>query len=135
MSTAKQQVEAVLRGMPDESSLEQIRDEIDLCTGLSAKPQELAAPSEEEQEIERVKRALEADLEWAALIARIQSLPPNPENIRPAQGSLEEYLAASIASENPNEEFDLKEWQRNWDAVEAEMKAVTKANDIAEGRM
>lgn len=68
------------------------------------------------------------------VVARIKSRPPNPQMIRPAVGSLGEYLAASIAAEDPNEEFDLAEWQRQWDAVEAEMKAVTRATDLMEGR-
>ena len=68
------------------------------------------------------------------VVARIKSRPPNPNAIRPATGSLAEYLAQSIAAEDPNEEFDQAEWQRNWDAIEAEMKAVTRANDLAEGR-
>lgn len=67
------------------------------------------------------------------VVARIKSRPPNPQMIRPAIGSLGEYLATSIASEDPNEEFDLAEWQRQWDAVEAKMKAIERANDLAEG--
>lgn len=72
--------------------------------------------------------------ELEELVARIKALPPNPNAIRPATGSLAEYLAQSIAAEDPNEEFDQEEWQQNWDAIEAEMKAVTRANDLAEGR-
>ena len=67
------------------------------------------------------------------VVARIRSRPPNPEMIRPAMGSLAEYLAASIAAEDPNEEFDQEAWQRQWDAIEAEMKAIERANDISEG--
>ncbi len=54
----------------------------------------------------------------------------NPANVIPAQGSLEEALANA-----PNEPpIDEEAWQREWAAVEAEMKAITRANDIAEGR-
>lgn len=70
------------------------------------------------------------------VVAKIKALAPNPANqfaFRPAMKGLAEYLAASIASEDPNEEFDLEEWQRNWDAIEAEMRAIDRANDIAEG--
>lgn len=68
------------------------------------------------------------------IVARIRATPPNPEMIRPPSGSLGEYLAASIAAEDPNEPFDEAEWNRQWAAVEAEMKAMTRANDLAEGR-
>lgn len=60
------------------------------------------------------------------LVARIKATPPNPNAIRPATGSLAEYLSQSIAAESADEEFDEEEWQRNWDAIEREMKAVTK---------
>jgi hypothetical protein len=55
--------------------------------------------------------------------------------IHPATASLGEYLAQSIAAEDPNEPFDQTEWDRQWDAVEAEMKARDRADDIAEGRL
>jgi hypothetical protein len=66
------------------------------------------------------------------VVAKIKSLPPNPEMIRPAIGSLADYLAASIAAEDPNEEFDQEEWDRNWDAIEAEMKALELEQEILE---
>lgn len=73
------------------------------------------------------------------VVAKIQSLPPNPNMIRPAVGSLSEYLTASIAAEDPNEKFDLEEWNRNWDGIEAEMnaidrrKALERERDLMEG--
>ena len=45
------------------------------------------------------------------------------------------YLAAGIAAEDPNEPFDEQEWNRQWDAVEAEMKGITIANRLAEERL
>lgn len=69
----------------------------------------------------------DTERELEALVARIKALPPNPNAIRPATGSLAEYLAQSIASEDPNEEFDQEEWQRECDAMEAEMKAAERA--------
>lgn len=64
------------------------------------------------------------------VVARIRATPPNSANIRPATGSLAEAL------ENAPEdvEFDLQTWTREWNAVEAEMKAVSGANAAAEGR-
>lgn len=96
----------------------------------------------EEVTVHLVDRALdkEADIEQVdaellALVERIQATPPNPAMLRPAIGSLAEYLAESLAREAAEpEEFDQAEWDRAWDAIEQEMKAVTRANDIAEGR-
>jgi len=98
--------------------------------------------STEEVAVELLAQALEAEAELPdyvpptleEVVARIRATPPNPEMVRPPSGSLGEYLAASIAAEDPNEPFDLAEWNRQWAAVEAEMKAMTRANDLAEGR-
>ncbi len=64
------------------------------------------------------------------VVAKIRAMPSDPSNIHPATQSLAELLAAS--PEDPS--FDLEEWNREWAAAEAEMKAITRANDRAEGR-
>jgi len=69
--------------------------------------------------------------EEAAIVAGIPVLPPDPRNPRPAHGSLADALRAAAPE---NLDFDLAQWNRDWAAVEAEMKAVTRANDVAEGR-
>jgi predicted CopG family antitoxin len=66
------------------------------------------------------------------VVARIKATPPNPNNLRPAVGSLADYLARPVP---PDPDFNLEEWQRQWDAVEAEMKAAERADEIAEGRL
>lgn len=82
-----------------------------------------------------------ADDSLLRLVERIQATPPNPRNVyseedlRASSQRLMAYLAASIASEDPNEPFDEQEWNRQWDAVEAEMKAITIANRLAEERL
>jgi hypothetical protein len=48
---------------------------------------------------------------------------------RPATGLLAEAL--KNAPHDPD--FDLETWTKEWAAVEAEIKAITRANDIAEG--
>jgi|CXWJ01.1.fsa_nt_gi hypothetical protein len=58
------------------------------------------------------------------VVAKIKALPPNPNAIRPAIGSLKEALES--APEDPN--FNLEEWQRQWAAVEEEMKAMDRAD-------
>jgi len=64
------------------------------------------------------------------VVAKIQATPPNPANIRPATGSLAEAL--QNAPDDPD--FDLETWIREWSMIEYEMKAITHANSIAEGR-
>ena len=74
--------------------------------------------------------AIRNDPELVALVERIKATPPNPAAIRPATGSLAEAL--QNAPEDPD--FDLATWTRQWNAIEAEMKAIDRADDIAEGR-
>ena len=63
-------------------------------------------------------------------VARVQATPPNPAQVRPAKADLADLLHA--APGDPC--FDLESWKRQWSNVEAEMKAITRANDSAEGR-
>lgn len=70
------------------------------------------------------------DPEMMALVAEIKATPPNPTAVRPATGSLAEAL--QNAPEDPD--FDLESWTQQWDAIEAEIKAIDRADDIAEGR-
>lgn len=74
--------------------------------------------------------AIRDDPEMIALVEQIKTTPPNPAAIRPATGSLVEAL--KNAPEDPD--FDLEAWTRQWDVVEAEMKAADRADDIAGGR-
>src|SRR5690242_14070089 len=53
------------------------------------------------------------------VVAKIKALPKNPMNPIPAQGSLMEYLRNSPTDPN----FDVDAWNKEWKAVEAEMKA------------
>ncbi len=64
------------------------------------------------------------------VVAKIKATPPDPTSFHPATGSLAEALADSPLEPS----FDEEEWHREWAKVEAEMKAMTRANDIAEGR-
>jgi plasmid stability protein len=63
-------------------------------------------------------------------VARVQAAPSNPAQVRPATADLAELLHA--APDDPC--FDLENWERQWSDIEAEMKAIVRANDIAEGR-
>ncbi len=64
------------------------------------------------------------------VVAHTKALPPNPASIRPATGSLLEAL--QNVPDDPD--FDLETWTEEWAKIEAEMKAITRANDIVEGR-
>ncbi len=86
-------------------------------------PEALAAQILEEALVGEIFPTLEE------VIAKIKALPPNPHAIRPATASLKELL--ENAPVDPD--FDLEAWQREWAKVEKEMKAITRANAIAEG--
>ena len=64
------------------------------------------------------------------VVAKIQTMSSHPGQIRLATGSLTEAL--QDAADFP--EFDLDVWQKEWTAVEREMKTITRTNAIAEGR-
>jgi len=60
----------------------------------------------------------------------IRTTPANATQIRSATESLAELLRT--APSDPT--FDLESWQRQWSEVEQELKSLTRANDVAEGR-
>lgn len=64
------------------------------------------------------------------VVARIKSAPPNPHNIRKPHGALADVLRR----ESEDDDFDLDMWNREWAAVEAEIQAINRANDLAESR-
>ena len=63
-------------------------------------------------------------------VKRIRITPGNPTQIRPAMANLADVLQA--APSDPT--FDLESWQCQWSEAEAELRSVTRANDIAESR-
>ena len=75
---------------------------------------------------------IEDDSELLALVARIKATPPNPANIIPPKGSLADVLRALEAVDAPD--YDVDAEIAAFDAAEAELKALDRANDIAEGR-
>ncbi len=64
------------------------------------------------------------------VVAKILATPPNPQYIHFATGSLRDALRH--APDYPN--FDLNGWEQAWAEVEREMKTMTRANTLAEGR-
>jgi hypothetical protein len=74
---------------------------------------------------------LDADTELLALVARIKAMPPNPQSIIPAKGNLADVLRAMEAMEY---ESDLEAESAALRAAEEELRAINRADDIAEGR-
>jgi hypothetical protein len=64
------------------------------------------------------------------IIAEIKKTPQNPANITPASGLLAEHLLNSPEEADPS--FDLEVWEREWDNVEATMKAIEFADQNSE---
>ncbi len=105
-------------------------NKIETLLQREAQEQQLSA---EELALEILGEALKKEETFLSLeevVAKIQATPPNPHSFRPAKGSLSEALRE--APEDPH--FNLAEWKKSWAAVAAEIKAVTRANTIAEGR-
>lgn len=74
---------------------------------------------------------VEDDAELLALVARIQAMPPNPARIIPAKGNLAEVLRALEARED---DYDMEAERAALGAAEAELHAINRADDSAEGR-
>lgn len=64
------------------------------------------------------------------VVARIQGTGPDLRGYTPPSQSLVSMLADAPQAAP----LDVDEWKRAWGHVEAEMKAITRANDQAEGR-
>ncbi len=68
------------------------------------------------------------DAELLELVARIKATPPNSVRITPSQGNLAELLAVMVHGEPDQALLDTL------DAAELELRAINRADDIAEGR-
>jgi hypothetical protein len=66
------------------------------------------------------------------LIAEIKRRPSNPENIRPGDGLLAWRLAHPVTEPDPD--FDEAAWNKQWDEIEAAMKAQARAHEQEELR-
>ncbi len=65
-----------------------------------------------------------------AIVADIRAAAPNPTALRPARGS----LRAALADMPADDALDLVAWQDAWASAEAEIAALSRADDHAEGR-
>jgi plasmid stability protein len=63
------------------------------------------------------------------VVATIKATAPNPSSIRPARGSIADILRRTPSTVD----VDLDQWNQDWAAVEQEMRAMTRADDRAEG--
>lgn len=64
------------------------------------------------------------------VVAKIKAMPPNSASIRLPTGS----LADALRDTPSDPDFDLERWNKDWAAVESEMKRIAREDDIAEGR-
>lgn len=92
-----------------------------------------AGLAEGEGQPEPPAEPLEPDPELLALIAQIKAMPRDPASVIPAKGNLAEVLRTLEAME-PDPDYDLDAEIAALDAAEAELRAINKADDIAEGR-
>ena len=69
------------------------------------------------------------------VVARIKATPPSPNAVVPPTKTLAEVVAYWTA--NPPDEADLapEKWDRLWASFEEELKALDRADDLAEGRL
>ena len=65
-----------------------------------------------------------------AIMDEIKHTPQNPTHVHKASGLLYEHLMTS--PEKPDPSFDVTEWNRQWDEVEAEMKRIELADQKAD---
>jgi hypothetical protein len=103
-------------------------------TQLEALAEEQHLPVEK-LALDILNHAVEVEMEGSfptpeEVVARIKALPPNPHGVHPAKGS----LAKALRDAPDDPDFDVVDWNKKWTVVEAEMKAITRANDAAEGR-
>ena len=64
------------------------------------------------------------------VVAQIKASGPHRAVIRPAQGSLADILRRTSDATD----FDLEQWNKEWAAVEQEMRVMNRADDLPEGR-
>jgi len=68
--------------------------------------------------------------ELQEIVMKIRGTKANAALVRTATANLAELLRSSP----PESTFDLTSWQRQWSELEADMRAVVQANNLAEGR-
>ena len=96
---------------------------------LTAFVEFLQFKTRQKQQVEELDE-LEEGLTLEEVVAKIKHTPKNPANIQPATESLAEGLAASPYEQDPH--FDVTSWQKQWDEVEADMKAQELAHEQSE---
>lgn len=73
---------------------------------------------------------LQAQRELEELVERIKRSGPDSRNITPASGDLALHLQE--ISEMSDPDFNLEEWTRQWDAIEAEMERSSLEHEAQE---
>lgn len=100
----------------------------DLSARLQQQAEQQRVPAEQ-LAVDILENSLEM-LSLPEVVKQIQATPASSNPVAPATVSLAELLQAA-----PNDsEFNLADWNRRWAEIEAEQKAVLRANTLAEGR-
>jgi hypothetical protein len=86
-----------------------------------------------DDETDNATPEIDETTELDQIIARIQQLGPNPNNVTPASGLLAQHLAELMQSSDPT--LDVAQWQQEWDKVEAAMEAEEAVHEQAEWSM
>lgn len=103
----------------------------DLAAWLRPRAASLGRPVEEVA-LDLLRSALLAEPASPTLeevVARIRATAPNPAAVRQARGALADALV-----DETEDALDVAAWQAAWTTVEAELAAITDADDRAEGR-
>lgn len=102
-------------------------------------------PKELEEQLKREADARHVPIETIALDLLEEALYPTPEQVvekirklprDPQYVQLPTASVAAVLRDAPPEptDFDLDQWNKEWTAIEAELKRITHENDLAEGR-
>ena len=78
-----------------------------------------------------VDSGLNIDKDFQELLAKIHSLPSQPQDSRQSV----EPLVRALEQNQGNPEFNLEEWRNAWDRIEREMKERDRSDDLAEGHI
>ncbi len=69
------------------------------------------------------------------VVAKIKAMPPNPAAIEPGAKVGDMAYIQSLLDNPPTDTVTVAEWEEHWSAFEQELKALDRAQAIAEGQI